>query len=263
MIRLIATDMDGTFLNSDKQFDDHFFELFQELQQKSIYFVIASGNQFYHLYNQFLPISDDLYFIAENGAFITHGTKELYSFSMDKKTVLEIMKILERYPEIMPVIGGKKQSYIHQRYQKYQLEIERHYDRYQFIQDISDIDDVILKFSIHDPRHHVEKYVDFIKGELPSHMQIMTSGNEWMDIQDCKINKGFGINFLKKILNINDDECMAFGDQMNDYELLKNVKYACAMDNAVEDIKNIAYEVVQSNDEQGVLKKIENILKEG
>ena len=237
MIRLIATDMDGTFLNSDKQFDDHFFELFQELQQKSIYFVIASGNQFYHLYNQFLPISDDLYFIAENGAFITHGTKELYSFSMDKKTVLEIMKILERYPEIMPVIGGKKQSYIHQRYQKYQLEIERHYDRYQFIQDISDIDDVILKFSIHDPRHHVEKYVDFIKG--------------------------FGINFLKKILNINDDECMAFGDQMNDYELLKNVKYACAMDNAVEDIKNIAYEVVQSNDEQGVLKKIENILKEG
>ena len=82
-----------------------------------------------------------------------------------------------------------------------------------------------------------------------------------MDIQDEKINKGFGINFLIKTLNLTKNDCMAFGDQMNDYELLKNVKYSFAMKNAIPSIKEIAYQVIQSNDEAGVTQKIKEILK--
>ena len=85
-----------------------FFNILQELLNKEIYFVIASGNQFHHLYNQFLPYSDDLYFISENGSFITKGKKELYSFTMDQYDVQTIYDILKQYPEIMPVIGGKE-----------------------------------------------------------------------------------------------------------------------------------------------------------
>lgn len=57
MIHLLATDMDGTLLNSQKEFDNEFFEVLQKVLEKEMYFVIASGNQFYHLYNQFLPYS--------------------------------------------------------------------------------------------------------------------------------------------------------------------------------------------------------------
>ena len=53
MIHLLATDMDGTLLNSQKEFDNEFFEVLQKVLEKEMYFVIASGNQFYHLYNQF------------------------------------------------------------------------------------------------------------------------------------------------------------------------------------------------------------------
>ena len=53
MIRLIATDMDGTFLDSNKKFDKSFIELFYKMQEKNIKFVIASGNQYYRFY-QFL-----------------------------------------------------------------------------------------------------------------------------------------------------------------------------------------------------------------
>ena len=96
MIRLIASDMDGTLLNSKKEFDDEFFNILQELLNKEIYFVIASGNQFHHLYNQFLPYSDDLYFISENGSFITKGKKELYSFTMDQYDVQTIYDVLKQ-----------------------------------------------------------------------------------------------------------------------------------------------------------------------
>ena len=63
------------------------------------------------------------------------------------------------------------------------------------------------------------------------------------------------------IYEIEADECAAFGDQMNDYELLQHVKYGYAMSNAVKPIKEIAYEVIGSNDEQGVIKKIKEILE--
>ena len=48
---------------------------------------------------------------------------------------------------------------------------------------------------------------------------------------------------------------------MNDYELLKNVKYSFAMKNAIPPIKEIAYQVIQSNDEASVTQKIKEILK--
>ena len=92
MIHLLATDMDGTLLNSQKEFDNEFFEVLQKVLEKEMYFVIASGNQFYHLYNQFLPYSAELYFISENGSFITKGKKELYSFIMDKQDVQTIFR---------------------------------------------------------------------------------------------------------------------------------------------------------------------------
>lgn len=53
MIKLIATDMDGTFLDSDKRFDPEFIDIFYKLKEKGIKFVIASGNQYYRLYQKF------------------------------------------------------------------------------------------------------------------------------------------------------------------------------------------------------------------
>jgi HAD-superfamily hydrolase, subfamily IIB len=261
MIKLIATDMDGTFLDSSKQFDERFYIVFQKLKEKGIIFVIASGNQFLHLYNTFPSICDELYYIAENGAFISHGKKSFYSSTMEMSIVYDIMNIFKKYPQLMVVICGEKRAYIHRNYSLYKDEIEKHYDAYQFIDNIDEIDDGILKFSIHDPNYHVEQYVEDIQKDLPQGMKILTSGNEWMDIQYTHIHKGSGMIHLQNHLHFSRDECAAFGDQMNDYELLKNVKYAYAMDNAVETIKDIAYEVVHSNDEQGVILKIEELLE--
>lgn len=261
MIRLIATDMDGSFLNSGKEFDKSFFQLFKKMKEKRIIFVIASGNQFYHLYNQFQPVSDDIYFIAENGAYITKGKEVLYSFSMNLECVNRVINILDEFPQIMPVIGGVSYSYTLKCYKEYEDEMKRHYDRFRFVESYRDIQDQILKFSIHDPLQNVQKYVSKIEKFLPDDLKIMTSGNEWMDIQHYSIHKGFGIKFLQDQLNISFNECAAFGDQMNDYELLENAGYSYAVENAVPQIKDIACEIVLSNDEQGVQKKIREIIE--
>ena len=107
-------------------------------------------------------------------------------------------------------------------------------------------------------RDYVIKIVEKL---LPDHIKIVTSGNAWMDIQNKNINKGIGMAFLQSLYNIKPEECMAFGDQMNDYELLQQVKYGYAMENAVDSIKEIAYQVIDSNDNQGVIRKIKEILE--
>ena len=61
MIKLIATDMDGTFLDNKKQFDKSFIDLFFEMKEQGVLFVAASGNQYARLYQKFLPMSEDMY----------------------------------------------------------------------------------------------------------------------------------------------------------------------------------------------------------
>ena len=86
MIKLIATDMDGTFLDLLKRFSMEFFDIFEELRKRKIKFVIASGNQYFRLYQKFLPISNEMYFIGENGSYIAKGVKLIATNTLKKRT---------------------------------------------------------------------------------------------------------------------------------------------------------------------------------
>ena len=67
MIRAIAVDMDGTFLDTNKEYDKARFEIiYQELKRRHIEFIAASGNQYAKLKSIFGE--RDMYFISENGA---------------------------------------------------------------------------------------------------------------------------------------------------------------------------------------------------
>lgn len=261
MIKLIATDMDGTFLDSSKQFSPEFIDVFYQMQEKGIKFVIASGNQYYRLYQKFLPLSENMYFIAENGSYIAKGATELYCNIIDPLSVTKIKSVIEKTPRIFMVYCGRKSAYISNEYIDYIDEIKKYYCAFRFINDESEMDDDIMKIALFDPEYHIKELVDEVALGLPEGVKIVTSGNEWMDIQNANVHKGVGLACLQEIEKIKPEECAAFGDQMNDYELLKQVKYSYAMSNAVQPIKEIAYEVIGSNDEQSVIQKIKEILK--
>lgn len=261
MIKLIATDMDGTFLNSKKQFDKEFIDIFQQLKQKDITFVVASGNQFYRLYQKFIPMSSDMYFVAENGSYIAKGEKELYCNIIDQKHVSKVKDIIKKIPRIFMIMCGKKGAYILTHNKDYDLEIRKYYCTFTYVDSFDEVNDDIMKIAIFDKERHIQDVLDDVRNKLPEDVKVVTSGNEWMDIMNKEVNKGKGMEYLCKILDILPEECAAFGDQMNDYEMLDYVKYGYAMSNAVDDIKSIAYEVIGSYDDQAVLSKIKEIIK--
>ena len=261
MIKLIATDMDGTFLDSNKRFDFEFIDIFYELKKRDIKFVVASGNQYYRLFQKFVPLSEQMYFIAENGCFIAKGARQLYCNTIENEDLIKIKSVLANYKELVIVLCGRKGAYILNKNFKYKNEIIKYYFNYRFVDSFDDINDDIMKVSIYDQNEKINEIIKNVEKLLPDYIKIVTSGNAWMDIQNKNINKGIGMAFLQSLYNIKPEECMAFGDQMNDYELLQQVKYGYAMENAVDPIKEIAYQVIDSNDNQGVIRKKKEILE--
>ena len=101
MIKFIATDMDGTLLNSKKELSPEFYDVFEELKKRNILFAAASGRQYYTLAKEFNDIKDDMLFIAENEKFYTDGICEFAKCEdidfiiSDKKPNEEILKLLK------------------------------------------------------------------------------------------------------------------------------------------------------------------------
>ena len=131
----------------------------------------------------------------------------------------------------------------------------------QFVESYDDIDDGILKLSIASFDDQMEQRIEKIQKQLKPHLKLVTTGNVWFDIFYKDVNKGTTLTHLLEILEIKPEEAGAFGDQMNDYEMLQTVKYGYAMANAMPPVKEVAYQVIDSNENDGVILKIKEILK--
>ncbi len=260
-MKLLATDMDGTFLRDDKSYSEEFNDLYPKLIDKGIRFVIASGNQYEALYCKFADeIKDDLYYLCENGTKIVYQGKTIYTETINKEDAREIIEILKEIKDCMIVVSGSKHAYISKEYKCKQDFIDLFMKNVKFVDSYDEIDDDILKFSIASFDDLMEERINTIKPKLKDHLKLVTTGNVWFDIFYKDINKGTGLKHLFELLDIKSEEAGAFGDQMNDYEMLETVKYGYAMANAVEPVRKIAYQVIDSNENDGVIKKLKEIL---
>ena len=100
---------------------------------------------------------------------------------------------------------------------------------------------------------------------LPPHLcglNIILSGEHWCDISSATADKGTAIKEIQRRLRLSPDECMAFGDHMNDVGMLKACTHSRAVENAYPPVREISAAVVPSNAEHGVLKTIAALLKE-
>ncbi|WP_458117481.1 HAD hydrolase family protein [Bacillus sp. PK6-026] len=97
-IKLIAVDMDGTFLDDDMKYNnDRFMKQYHELKARGIKFVVASGNQYDQLKSFFPSIKNEIAFVAENGAYVIDSGKEIFSDEMSKETIKKVIDVIEKY----------------------------------------------------------------------------------------------------------------------------------------------------------------------
>ena len=100
MIQLIATDMDGSLLNSRKELPPRFPALLKALHMRGIRFAVSSGRQYTNLLGLFPDLADELIFIAENGAVIFEQGKNIYTGAMREDGVRKLVEEIRLLPGV-------------------------------------------------------------------------------------------------------------------------------------------------------------------
>ena len=107
-VKLVAVDIDGTFVRSDYTYDvERFQKIFHKMKQCGCHFVVASGNQYYQLRDLFSGYYDELSFVAENGAFVKDQRQLVFTADIPRLTfVVNIQKSLMLYAVSIVLIAN-------------------------------------------------------------------------------------------------------------------------------------------------------------
>ncbi|MES3712627.1 Cof-type HAD-IIB family hydrolase [Staphylococcus ureilyticus] len=286
MINLIATDMDGTLLNAAHEISEENIQAIKYAQSQGITVVIATGRAFYEA-NAPINLTDlKVPYICLNGAEVRDESFNIMSTSnLNRELINRItvelnkenifyqvytnlgiytenpLRDLEIYIDIAQHAGQeadveKIKSGIQKRIDNGTLKVVENYDK---IQDTPG--EIVMKILAFDS--DLEK-IDRVSETLAKSesLAISSSSRGNIEITHSDAQKGIALNTIAERLNIDMENVMAIGDNMNDVSMLERVGYSVAMENAAPEVKAIAKYETDSNEQSGVGKAIMKLLRE-
>lgn len=261
-IKMVAVDVDGTFVRSDYTYDvSRFQRILSHMKKSGCHFVVASGNQYYQLRDLFPGYYDELSFVAENGALVKDKKELVFAANMPKEVVDCVIDVCREYSEISNVLCGLDSAYC-QRGTVSQAFFELtgiYYHRLKWVDDFKTVKDQILKFAPTVPEEKTYFYYDIFCERLKGKVEPTTSGHGSIDLIVPGCHKASGLKRLAERWGISPEQCAAFGDGGNDIEMLQYCGHSYAMENAPQKVKDAAKHVCPSNEEDGVLNILEKI----
>jgi len=265
MLKLVATDMDGTLLTDNKEMPEKIFKIIDDLHKRGIAFAVASGRQHFSLQKLYGEIKDDIIIVAGNGSIIIDKGEIISVDTLDFDVVYEIVEEISKMPSLKATICGLEADYMFEDNVTSTLSdhlVNSHFPVTSIIKSLDDLPEheKILQIAIYDPSHNSEKNIYDKLKHLGGKCHITVSGVEWVDIIAVGVNKGTAIKKLQQMLGATPEETMVFGDESNDYEMMEQAYYSYAMANAIPKIKEIAKFRAPSNEDEGVVKILENFL---
>ncbi len=270
-IKLIAVDMDGTFLNDDNDYNrDRFAHQFKVLQQKGIHFAAASGSQFQRLVDQFQPFRQHMDFISDNGAIVHARDALLFASEIPHALVDDTLTVLKQhYPQPMALttLSGVNRAYVGSETPDAIFElIKRYYSSLVRLDNLFEVnpeslDDQLVKIAVSfDPTVDTATAIPELIDQLDPRLSAMNSGFNTEDIGVAGVSKASGLKHLQERYGIQDDEIMTFGDNENDLDMLTMTPHGYAMANAHADVLAQAPQQTDSNNDEGVLNIIDKVL---
>lgn len=261
-IKLVSTDMDGTFLRDDRTFDiPRFKRIFSKIKDTGCNFVVSSGNQYYQLREFFPGYDEEMSFNAENGALVKDHSELIFAAEVPWETVEFVFNICSEYPDISTLICGLNSAYVQRgRATQEIFDLLKIYcRRLEWINSLDDIDDQILKLSLATPVEKTDLYYEILRERLNGKLVATTSGYGFIDLIIPGCHKASGLKRLVERWNITPEQCLAFGDSGNDIEMLRYCGLSYAMENASQNVKEVAKFTCPSNNDDGVLTILEEI----
>jgi Cof subfamily protein (haloacid dehalogenase superfamily) len=262
MIKLIITDMDGTFLDDKKKYNTVLFDQVKKMtREQGITFAVCTGKQTQRVEEIFDTDYYDFYIIADSAARIKHQHKFIYQSLLDNalglKIIASLISINEKYAIIVSTENGAFTKnnippHIHKR-------LNSAFSNLKLITNYSDLTEDFIKITVYD------EHGDCIRAEsrlsnYKNKAYIVASESQWLDITNYGVHKGTTVAKLQNMLGVNEQETMIFGDGLNDIELMDQGTFSFAMENGCDQTKAAANYIIGSNNDDSVLRTIIQIL---
>ena len=244
LIRLIASDMDGTLLDEHSEVPPETYDLILALREKGVHFAASSGRRFDRLCQFFAPVRDKMDFVAANGAQVYVDGELVDREVFSHLGIRRLAKTVGKFESLHMALFDDEKSFLLDDEDKFVREIDKDLPNAERIWYLPGPDVSILKISIYCEDGHVMDYAYALSRELGDEFLFAPSGTHWIDALQRGVNKATGIEQVMAHHGITRDEVMAFGDSMNDYEIIRFVGTGCAMANGRPALKAVANRVI-------------------
>ncbi len=285
MYKLMAIDLDGTLLNTYGEVSEKTREALIKAKNNGTEVVLASGRPISSTESLAIELGVDNYLISGNGAAVydIKNQKVIYDRFLTKEQVLRIAKLCEEnsffynvYTEEEVIASSLNYNVLF--YHKENVKkIEEKRTHINVVQNIAEYieqsgKDKFLKITVCDESQFIFNSImkrlkeiegiDVLEVAYMSRKKIK-SGTDDVDIQyfyteitNQNVNKWSAIEYLLDKLQIQKEEVIAIGDNVNDKEMIENAGLGVVMGNSNPKMKEIANEIVADNNSEGVLEAL-------
>ena len=265
MIKLVASDLDGTIIDKNNKINEENFKAINKINSNGLDFVICTGKTY--------PIVKDIcnefnanYGIFGNGNQIIDlkTDKVIYTSFLSQhelNTSIEIAKANNLHIHIYTNNDIITENLAYMDLRNYKLYEENPSINFTIVDDIKkyiinnkiNVSQLIISSdnSLEDVKSNIAKKINvsmhLIKKRGIYKDFIIDKEYEYLDISPKKTNKNTALNILGNYLNINRSEMMSVGDNLNDYDMIKNSGIGVAVANSYDDLKSVAKYVTKNN----------------
>lgn len=202
--------------------------------------------------------------IADNGAILVRDNNIISTHFFTYSTGMALINYVEEhFPEAHICISGKDRAYLKESYPTDFKRLMRfYYPNYIAVKEFSEIptSERIIKLTLNCPAEYAEELEAGFNEKHTERIHCTTSGFDDIDVMPYGVNKAQGLKYFLRYFHLTPDQLIAFGDGMNDKEMLELAGYSYAMSNGNPEIIKLAKYKAPSNNESGVLKILEDYL---
>ncbi len=265
-IKLVLTDIDGTLLSPNLMPLQSSYEIIDKIREKGIKFGLVTGRDFDSV-NSFLLDRWKLrgkldVFIGENGSFV----KDFSSNKISKQFYMsssELKQVYNHFKDLEVSMAVSEKGYLH---------VDKINEQAEYFSDMVKIPIKVVDFDTYlqqpKPKIHIgvlpkdmQKVIDRAKTFHNPNLVGMTTSKYLFEYNNKNVNKKVGIQKLCQIIGIDKSQIIAFGDQMNDYEMLQYAGVSVAMGNALDEVKSQSKFITDGNDEDGIANFLKKYLE--
>ncbi|MEI6864437.1 Cof-type HAD-IIB family hydrolase [Flavicella sp.] len=267
-IKIAFTDIDGTLLNKERVPSSALKTEVARINEQDIPFVLISSRMpsaMYHIQKDLNIKNTPI--ICYNGGLVLVDNKSIHSTEIPC-SILEIITALNTEKKFHISLYNNNDWYV----EEMDFWAKREENNTKVTPEIKSIEAVLENWkSTNKGAHKVmcmgdKEELDIVMESLtlafPEELHLYRSKDTYIEIANKEISKLTGIKTLleNSYSDLSLENCIAFGDNYNDIEMLDAVKIGVAVQNAKKEVLAIANDITDTNHNDGVAKAIEKYL---